>query len=99
MKTIRLLITFYKLFAFSSFVITLSCLIIIYSWGGETFTILFWLKVITLGLKFYYIENFKKDLFYYYKNLGLTKKTLWISTLTFDICVFLIFMILTLQIK
>lgn len=99
MRTARLILTFYKSFAFVSLMITLSCLSIIYTWGIETFTALFWFKAITLGLIFYYIHSFKKDNFYYYKNLGLTKKLLWISSLTFDLIIFLILITITLKVR
>jgi hypothetical protein len=99
MRAIRLVFTFYKLYAFASLVITLSCLSIIYTWGISTFAVLFWFKIITLGLIFYYIQNFKKDKFYYYKNLGLSKKQLWIWTFAFDFILFLILSILTLKIR
>lgn len=98
--TIRLIITFYKSFAFASNLITLSCLYLINFYGEKAIHIiqaLFWYKIITLGLIFYYIHSFKKDKFYYYKNLGLTKKQLWISTLTFDFILFLILLFLTLK--
>ncbi|MDB5120068.1 MAG: hypothetical protein JWN56_1286 [Sphingobacteriales bacterium] len=98
--TIRLIITFYKSFAFASNLITLSCLYLIIWYGEKAIYIvqaLFWFKIITLGLIFYYIQSSKKDEFYYYKNLGLTKKHLWISTLTVDFILFLILFFLTLR--
>ena len=58
---------------------------------------LFWFKIITLGLISYYIHSYKKDEFYYYKNLGLAKKHLWISTLSFDFILFLILLFFTLK--
>lgn len=99
MRTIRLILTFYKSFAFASMMITLSCLSIIYTWGIDTFAVLFWFKIITLGLIFYYIHSIKKDNFYYYKNLGLTKKILWISSLSMDFIIFLILITITLKIR
>jgi len=99
MKTIRLILTFYKSFAFTSSVITLSCSYIIYTWGFATYQELFWFKIITLALIFYYIQNNKKNHFYYYKNLGLTKKHLWIPTLTLDFVLFLTLMTLAVKIR
>lgn len=95
MKTARLIITFYKSFAFASNLITLSCLGLIIYYQEKAiyiFQALFWFKIITLGVIFYFIHSYKKDEFFYYKNLGLTKKQLWISTLIFD---FLLFFVLT----
>lgn len=99
MKTIRLIFAFYSLFAFASLMITLSCMCILYTWGIATFIVLFWFKIISLFLIFYYTISYKKDVFYYYKNLGLTKKHLWVPTLIFDFILFLILVILTLKIK
>ncbi len=99
MRKILIIITFYKSFAATSLIISLSCLSIIYTWGDDAFTALFWFKIISLGLIFYYFHSFKKDIFYYYKNLGITKKHLWITTLTFDFLLFLILLILTIKIR
>lgn len=95
----RLVITFYNLFAFVSLMITLLCQWVNYTYGIGVFTILFGFKIITLGMIFYYIQHFKSDVFYYYKNLGLTKKHLWISTITFDLIIFIMLTILTLKIR
>ena len=99
MRTTRLLFTFYKSFAFASLMITLSCLITIYTWGIQTFAAMLFIKTSTLGVIFYYIRSFKKNEFYYYKNLGLTQKHLWIPTFTFEVFLFLILTTLTLKIR
>jgi hypothetical protein len=99
MRTIRLLFTFYKLYAATSIIISLACFYSIYKYelGISSFSAFFWFKIITLGLIYYYIHSYKNNEFYYYKNLGLTKKQLWISTLIFDFIIFLV--LLTLAIK
>jgi len=94
-KSLRLFFTFYKSFAFASWMVTLSCMIITHTWGLKAFTALFWFKIITLGLILYFINNYKREEFYYYKNLGFSKKHLWISTLLFDFILFIALMILT----
>jgi hypothetical protein len=60
---------------------------------------LFWFKIISLGLIFYYFHTFKNEVFYYYKNLGITKKQLWLTALSFDFLLFLILLILTLKFR
>lgn len=97
MRTLKLLFTFYKSFVFTSSIITLSSLSIVYVWGVDPLVLLIWFKAFTLGLIIYYINNFKKEYYYYYKNLGLSKIKLWVLTLSFDICLFLIGNILTLK--
>ncbi len=99
MRVLRLLLTFYKSFAFVSLMITLACLGPIYMLGIDFFAVLLWFKIITLGLILYYIHNYQKNIFFYYKNLGLTKKKLCIVTLSFDFSLFLALTILTLVIR
>jgi hypothetical protein len=91
--------TFYRSFAFYSWIITLSCIIIMYTNGIKTLTALFWFKIITLASIVYFINSFKNDEFYYYKNLGLSKLFLWISSLLFDFILFISLLALTLKIR
>ncbi len=99
MRAIRLIFTFYKSFAFASLLITMTCVSIIYKSGISAFTVLFWFKIITFGLIFAYLHSYKKDVYYYYKNLGITKKHLWVSTLSFDLFLFLLLIMLTMKIR
>lgn len=97
MKTIRLLLTFYRSFAFLSFLITLICLFLLYGAGAKgihMIQVLFWFKIFTLAITVYSINVYKKNEFYYYRNLGLSKLTLWISVLTVDFLIFLISIII-----
>ena len=89
MKKIFLLFEFYKTYAFASLLITASCLSILYRWGMGTFFALFLFKLITLALFYYFICEFKKNDFFYYKNLGLAKLQLWVFTITFDMFLYL----------
>lgn len=99
MKIIRQLISFYKTFAFASVLMSIVSLSAIYIGGVDSFTIVFWFKIITLGLIYYYMDIYKKEIYCYYKNVGVTKKQLWISVLFFDIVIFLISVYLTLKIR
>jgi hypothetical protein len=92
MKTIRLILTFYKSFAFLSFLITFVCLGLLYGFGENgihMIQIFFWFKIFTLAVIVYYTNAYKKNEFYYYKNLGLSRFKLWIPILTFDFLFFL----------
>jgi len=99
MKTLRLIGTFYKSYFIASSVITISCISSIILNGINIITALIWFKFITLGIIIYYINSYKKNEFYYYQNLGLSRLFLWISTLLIDISIFIISLIITLQIK
>ncbi len=84
---------------FTSLIITLSCMSIIYVHGLITFAALFWFKIITLGLIFYFVNSYKQKELYYYQNLGVSKLILWISTMAIDIILFILLIIITLKIK
>ncbi|MCL3781985.1 hypothetical protein EMN47_16485 [Prolixibacteraceae bacterium JC049] len=89
----RIIISFYQLFFWTSFFISLSCGFVIYTWGIATFSALFWFKITTMGAVGYYMKNAKSSLFYYFKNLGISKKKLWIVASLIDILLFTLIVI------
>lgn len=92
-KTIRLLLTFYKSFAVASFAITFACLFLMFGFkanGIYMIQVLFWFKIATLALIVYSVNSYKSKEFYYYKNHGLSNRKLWLPILVFDFLVFLI---------
>ena len=99
MKTLRLIGTFYKSYLIASSIITIICMYLIYENGVEAITALIWFKLITLAIIVYYINLYKKNEFYYYQSLGLSKLFLWISTLLIDLLIFIISLSIILQIK
>ena len=93
MKTLRLILTFYKSYAFTSLLITFICLGLVYQFGSKAvqlIQVLIWFKIFTLAVIFFSISKYKRNQFYYYTNLGVSKITLWASTLSFDFLFFLI---------
>lgn len=99
LKTLNLILTFYRCFFLATSLITIACISIFWKHGISTFTTLFWFKIITLVIVYYYIRTTKTKEFYYYQNLGVSKVLLWTSTLTFDFIIFLCSLILTYKIK
>lgn len=98
-KIIRLIWTFYKNFLFLSVIITALCLRAFWMYGFATFFGIFWGKLITLGLTYYLLNPNKKNEYYYYQNLGISKTILWTATLTFDFVLFLLLIFLAYQFK
>lgn len=99
LNKIRLVFTFYRSFAVVSNLVTMACLSILYANGIKTFTTLFWFKMATLAILVLYIRTYKKQAFYYYRNLGLTPRGLWIASLLADILVFIVLTILILYVR
>jgi hypothetical protein len=48
------------------------------------------LKFLSYGVIFYIINTYKKKEFYYYLNIGISKRKLWGLTILFDFLLFLI---------
>jgi hypothetical protein len=93
LKKLQLIWTFYKGFVLVSTLITACCLYLFWQNGFGIFVVLFWFKIITLGLIYYFINAYKKKEFYYYQNLGISKLLLWTTTLVFDFVLFIILII------
>jgi hypothetical protein len=89
MGTLRAMLSFYSSFAFAGILLTAACLGTLYTTGLAMFTLLFWLKVGTMWIIYYFVNNLKQKEYYYYDNLGISKTTLWIPALAFDFVVFL----------
>lgn len=98
-KIIRLTWTFYKNFLLISAIITFFCLRAFWINGFAGFLGIFWCKVLTFGLTYYFINTNKKNEYYYYQNLGVAKALLWTATLSFDFILFLLLLILTYHLK
>lgn len=89
LKIIRLITTFYKSFLLASLLVTACCLGLFWEYGFSIFAAIFWLKINTLAITYYFITSYKSKTFYYYQNLGISKVLLWCTTLIFDFAFFI----------
>lgn len=90
---IRIIFSFYRSFLSLSLFITIWCGYLFHKYGFSILNSLFWFKICTLGLTFYFINEYKSREYFYYQNLGISKLTLWIVTLTFDIVLMILLII------
>jgi len=95
-KKIRLLITFYKNYFIFSLLINVFCLRVFWLNDFSSFFAIFWGKIFTLAIAYYFIDLYKKQEYYYYQNLGISKTILWVATLAFDFVLF-IFLLITIH--
>ena len=93
MRTLRAILSFYSSFAFLGFLLTAACLGTIFTTGIAMFTLLFWFKIGTIWLIYYFTDSYKRKEYYYYDNMGISKRTLWIPALAFDFTVFMVSMV------
>jgi hypothetical protein len=96
-KKTNLFFTFYKSFCFVSVLISIVCAYFLIKYGASAYSVLFWFKIITSALIFYYIREYKSKEFYFYKNLGISKKALFIFSFLFDFTVYFIVVIIALN--
>ncbi len=88
-KILRLLLTFYLSIFAATAILSLIGAIVFHYMGEEFLPMIIWFKVITLGIIGYYISNYKRKEFYYYQNLGLSKRFIWACTFIFDLSLFI----------
>jgi hypothetical protein len=61
--------------------------------------VLFWSKVLTGAVIYFFVNEYKQKEYYYYHNLGLSKKQLWVATAGFDFGVFILSIVITHYLK
>jgi len=96
---LKLIAGFYKNFFFASLLISLTCAYLLMELGVGSLFYLFWFRVITLGLIVYYIRDYKKRDFYFYDNLGISRRSLWSATMLCEALLFILFIFLALIIR
>ncbi len=74
-------------------------MVIFYTYGLETFFVIFWFKVITLALVLYFVNTFNNKDFFYYQNLGLSKVRLWTITFSLDFILFILSLVIIYHIR
>jgi len=93
-RTTRLIFSFYRNFAIASLAVTTIAGGLFDKYGPTIAGGLFLLKAITNALFLYLIHHLRHKEYYYYYNLGLSKKALWSSTLIIDFSLFFLTLII-----
>jgi len=94
-KKLLPLFTFYSSIAFISNLINAVSIVFVFVYGLQTFITLFWFKVILTAFMMFLTNYFKQKEYFYYYNLGWSKKALWFWVLLFDFALFIGLLILT----
>ena len=92
MRALKLITRFYSGIFLANFLVTLSCVWLLASYGAKAHQIvgiLFWYKIIAIILIFYTAIHYKRNELYYYQNLGVSKRQLIILTSVFDFLLWL----------
>jgi hypothetical protein len=94
-----IILVFYKSYFIASFIASLLCAYLFFKYGIKAIGTLFWIKIFSDAVIVLYINNYKSKEFYYYRNLGLSRKVLWTISLIIDFLVFVILVVLASLIK
>jgi len=100
MRTLRLITRFYSGIFLANLLVTLSCVGLLMLFGTkaiEIFGVLFWYKLISMGMIFYLAIYYKKNELYYYQNLGVSKLMLGIATSVIDFILWLIVIVMVIN--
>lgn len=100
MRKLLLITRFYKGIFLANFLVTLSCLYLVWKFRAnapEIIGVLFWYKVITINVVLYATIQYRKNELYYYQNLGVSKLLLWITISAFDFLLWLMLIILMIK--
>ena len=97
-RNIKLYFVFYKSFWFFSTVISILCAFYLMSDGASIYAPLFWFKIGTLAFVFYYIRAYKAKEFLFYKNLGISRRALWVFSFSFDMIIYFVLVIIALKV-
>jgi len=84
LKTIRFALIFYTSFAFTSICFSLGSCSILFVLGIDQLTIAIWFKICTTAVVYYFSNTYQYKTFFYYQNLGVSKRKLWFYSLSFD---------------
>jgi len=81
-------LSFYKSYALAGLIMSCICMEILKEYGWKSFFGIFWLKLFSLLMTCVLVNDRKKNIFFYYYNLGLTKIFLWAGSLSIDLIIF-----------
>lgn len=84
MRTLRLFATFYRNFFWFSFILFCCSVFIFVNNGLSSVKGIFWLKIITSFLVYFFVDKYMRKEYFYYRNLGLSKKKIWWAIFSFE---------------
>src|SRR5688572_19183482 len=96
-RSIRLYTTFYKSFLVFSMLINIVAVVLFSEHGINIFAFLFWLKIASIAVTYYFINSYKNKEYYYYYNAGISKFSLWFVSNKVDIGIFILLIIIAYQ--
>lgn len=100
MRTLKLIARFYGGIFFANFLVTASCIGLMFLYGQhviEIMFVIFWYKIAAMGLVFWAAIYYQKHELYYYRNLGVSKLKLGAATGIFDFSLWSVLVIMTLH--
>lgn len=95
LQRLRWLAAFYRPMLLLWCCVAVPAVVLSYRHGWPVFTGLFWLKIISGGLGYFFVNQQYRFQYYYYHNLGLSKRWLWAMGFSIDFLAYLLLIITT----
>lgn len=90
-RVFRSCFSFCRMYMAPSFAVSFACGVIMYLYSVKTPAVIavvvvatFWFKVATMIFFYFVMKRKAREIFYYYKNVGISVRWLWGTTLPFD---------------
>jgi len=93
-RGIRIVFTFYSSYFIAGLIISLACASIVLSTGLTAMSGVLLIKTVSLVIIYFFISAYKHQEFYYYQNLGFSKKRIWVFSIIADLILFIMLMII-----
>lgn len=90
-RRLKIYYTFFRSFYLAGFCISLCCGWLVYRWGDDLLQPVIWFKLLTAAVVYYLADRLKHREYYYYHNLGISKRKLWAF---YELCDLLVFVLL-----
>ena len=94
LRGIRIVITFYSSYFIASFIVSLACASMVFTAGLSAMSGVMLIKTVSLVIIYFFISAYKRPEFYYYQNLGFSKKRIWALSILADLLLFILLLIL-----
>jgi len=96
---IRTGFTFYRSFCVATGAITICCSLLYWKLSSAFLQEIIWLKIITLTLTLLFVNQFRRNEFYYYRNLGISKAQLFTFSVITDMLFFIVSLIIANKVR
>ncbi|WP_156522624.1 hypothetical protein [Arachidicoccus ginsenosidimutans] len=99
LSKLKHILFFYRSFWLASAIINTGCGIAVFKFGLEEVAPCLWLKIFSCTIIYFLVNEYKKNEYYYYLNVGIGKRLLWSVVFVFDFLFSFLFLFIIYKIR